>query len=151
MVNTAFIPARSGSKRLKNKNIREILNLKLFLWSVRAAANSKLIDKIIFSTNSEKYKNICLKDSQENNYKVSFDIRTEEESGDKVKIYDYIKRSDVLSRNNIKEDDTLILMLPTCPLRYENLITLQSLNHLPHNLKFHFIIYFETLWKTTEN
>ena len=122
MANIAFIPARSGSKRLKDKNIRELLNLKLFLWSIRSAAQSKLIDKIIFSTNSEKYKNICLHDSEEKNYKVFFDIRTEEESGDKVKIYDYIKRDNVLSRNNVKDSDTLILMLPTCPLRYQNLV-----------------------------
>ena len=122
MAKIAFIPARSGSKRLKDKNIRELLNLKLFLWSIRSAAQSKLIDKIIFSTNSVNYKNICLKDSEEKKYKVFFDMRSEEESGDKVKIYDYIKRQDVLDRNNIKDDDTLILMLPTCPLRYQNLI-----------------------------
>ena len=122
MSNIAFIPARSGSKRLKNKNIRELLNLKLFLWSIRAAAKAKHIDKIVFSTNSEEYKNICLKDSREKNYEVFFDIRNDEEAGDKIKIYDYIKREDVLKRNNIKENDNLILMLPTCPLRYENLI-----------------------------
>ena len=122
MANIAFIPARSGSKRLKDKNIRELLNLKLFLWSIRSAAQSKLIDKIIFSTNSENYKNICFKDSTEKNYKVFFDMRTEDEAGDKVKIYDYIKREDVLDRNNIKDNDTLILMLPTCPLRYQNLV-----------------------------
>ena len=42
MANIAFIPARSGSKRLKDKNIRELLNLKLFLWSIRSAAQSKI-------------------------------------------------------------------------------------------------------------
>ena len=122
MSNIAFIPARAGSKRLKNKNIRELLKLKLFLWTVRAAAKSKLIDKIIFSTNSEEYKNICFKDSQEKNYKVFFDDRNDEEAGDKIKIYDYIKRENVLKRNNINDNDTLILMLPTCPLRYKELI-----------------------------
>ena len=116
MAKIAFIPARSGSKRLKDKNIRELLNLKLFLWSIRAAAKAKLIDKIIFSTNSEEYKNICFKDAQEKNYEVFFDIRNDEEAGDKIKIYDYIKREDFLKRNNIKVFDNLILMLPTCPL-----------------------------------
>ena len=47
MKNIAIIPARSGSKRLKDKNLQKILNLELFLWTIRAAKSSKIIDKII--------------------------------------------------------------------------------------------------------
>tara|TARA_Y100000589_G_C27199325_1_gene648737 strand:+ start:16221 stop:16961 length:741 start_codon:yes stop_codon:yes gene_type:complete len=122
MPNIVLVPARSGSKRFINKNAKPLLNLPLFLWTIRAAANSKRIDRIIFSTDSDEYVNLCLSDASKRNYKISIDKRTEKEAGDKVKIYDYIKSQTFLSRNNIKENDNLILLLPTCPLRPKCLI-----------------------------
>ena len=50
----AVIPAKSGSLRLKNKNIK-ILNKKpMIYWSIKYAKKSKLLDKIYVSTNSKK-------------------------------------------------------------------------------------------------
>ena len=54
MRNIAIIPARSGSKRLKDKNLQPILDLTLFLRTVRAAKSSKNIHRIVFSADSEK-------------------------------------------------------------------------------------------------
>ena len=122
MQNIAIIPARSGSKRLKDKNLQPILDLKLFLWTIRAAKSSKNIDKIIFSTDSEKYVEICKSDNYKKNFNCQIDFRSEKEAGDKVKIYDYLRTDKFLKRNDIKEDDRLILLLPTCPLRPEGLI-----------------------------
>ena len=51
----AVIPARSGSKGLKNKNIKKFKNKPLFSHSVRSAINSNQIDKVIFSSDSKKY------------------------------------------------------------------------------------------------
>ena len=122
MQNIAIIPARSGSKRLKDKNLQTILDLKLFLWTIRAAKSSKNIGKIIFSTDSEKYVEICESDNYKNNFKCQIDFRSAEEAGDKVKIYDYLRSDQFLKRNYITEGDRLILLLPTCPLRPEGLI-----------------------------
>ena len=122
MQNIAIIPARSGSKRLKDKNLQTILDLKLFLWTVRAAKSSKNIGKIIFSTDSEKYVEICKSDNYAKKLKCQIDLRSGEEAGDKIKIYDYLRTDKFLKRNDIKEDDRLILLLPTCPLRPEGLI-----------------------------
>ncbi len=122
MKNIAIIPARSGSKRLKDKNLQKILNLELFLWTIRAAKSSKTIDKIIFSTDSEKYVEICKSDNYKKNFNCQIDFRSDEEAGDKVKIYDYLRTEKFLKRNAIREDDRLILLLPTCPLRPEELI-----------------------------
>ena len=116
MANIALVPARSGSKRFINKNLQPLLNLPMFLWTIRAAANSEKIDRIIFSTDSKEYINLCRLDASKN-YKILIDKRTEKEAGDKVKIYDYIKSQTFLNRNNITEKDNLILLLPTCPLR----------------------------------
>ena len=43
-----FIPARSGSTRVKNKNIRLINGRPLIYWTVFKALKSKKFDKIIF-------------------------------------------------------------------------------------------------------
>ena len=55
----AIIPARSGSKGLKSKNIKKINNKTLLEYSIRSAQESKKIDKIIVSTDSQKFKNIA--------------------------------------------------------------------------------------------
>lgn len=54
----AFIPARSGSKSIKNKNIVLLKKKPLLAYSLEAAKNCKTIHKIIFSTDSEKYFNV---------------------------------------------------------------------------------------------
>ncbi|HNV44235.1 MAG TPA: acylneuraminate cytidylyltransferase family protein [Exilispira sp.] len=48
----AIIPARAGSKRLKNKNILSLNNKPLIQWTVESALGSRFIDKIIISTDS---------------------------------------------------------------------------------------------------
>ena len=58
---TAFIPARSGSTRLKNKNIKKLLHYPLFFWTIKSCIESKKFDKIIFSSDSESYYKILKK------------------------------------------------------------------------------------------
>ena len=62
----AFIPARSGSRRLKDKNIKLINGEPLIYWTVKLATKINLIDKIIFSTDSKKYLNILKKALKKN-------------------------------------------------------------------------------------
>ena len=57
----AFIPARSGSKRLKNKNIKKINNQPLIFWTVFKSLKSKIFKKVIFSSDSLEYFNLLLK------------------------------------------------------------------------------------------
>tara|TARA_B100000963_G_C22634835_1_gene677018 strand:+ start:3980 stop:4693 length:714 start_codon:yes stop_codon:yes gene_type:complete len=51
----ALIPARSGSKRLKNKNILKLKGKPLLAHAIIAAKKSQIFDKIILSTDSKKY------------------------------------------------------------------------------------------------
>ena len=48
----AIIPARGGSKGLKNKNIRDLNGLPLIAYSIDSARRSKVIDRIFVSTDS---------------------------------------------------------------------------------------------------
>jgi len=50
----AIIPARGGSTRLKNKNIRLLGGKPLIRWAVENVINSKCFDKIIISTDSDE-------------------------------------------------------------------------------------------------
>ena len=51
----AVIPARSGSKSIKNKNLLKINNQTLISIAVKKAVKSKLFDKVIISTDSMIY------------------------------------------------------------------------------------------------
>ena len=52
-MNIAIIPARSGSKRIKNKNITKFYGKPLIFYTIKTAIKSKLFDKIIVSTDSK--------------------------------------------------------------------------------------------------
>ena len=46
--NIAIIPARSGSKRLPNKNMIEFNGKPMIYWTLKAAIDSKVFHKILF-------------------------------------------------------------------------------------------------------
>ena len=50
-----IIPARSGSKGVKNKNIKHLNHKPLVHYTIEAASNSKIISEFIVSTDSQKY------------------------------------------------------------------------------------------------
>lgn len=61
MKNIAIIPARGGSKRIKNKNIKLFFGKPIIQWTYEILKKSKLFSKIIVSTDSIKIKNVCKK------------------------------------------------------------------------------------------
>jgi len=113
-----IIPARSGSKGIKNKNIQIIKKKPLLGHSISYAKKSKLVDKIIVTTDSIKYATIAKK------YKVDVPfLRSKKLSGDKVQDYPVVK--DCLKRSE-KYYNTkfnyIILLRPTSPFREKQLI-----------------------------
>ena len=61
MQKIAIILARGNSQRIKNKNMKMFLNKPMIYWPIRAAKKSKLFDKILVSTDSDKIKKISIK------------------------------------------------------------------------------------------
>ena len=57
----AIIPARSGSKRIPNKNIKKFLGKPLIRYAIKAAKESGVIDKIVVSTDCPNIKKIAEK------------------------------------------------------------------------------------------
>lgn len=81
----AIIPARSGSKGVPHKNIKLICGFPLIAFSIAVAKKSKLIDRVIVSTDSEEYAEIAIKYGAE----VPF-IRPSSISGDDSKDTQFI-------------------------------------------------------------
>ena len=55
----AIIPARAGSKGVKNKNIRCVKGYPLLAYAIAAAKNCEYVSRIIVSTDSEEYAKIA--------------------------------------------------------------------------------------------
>ena len=56
-----MIPARLGSTRVKNKNLRLINKKPLIQYIIDTAIKSKLLDQIYVNSESEKFQNISKK------------------------------------------------------------------------------------------
>ena len=112
MKNIAIIPARSGSKGIKDKNIKELCGKPLMAYSIEAAIVSDLFDCVHVSTDSEEYARIAKKYGAE----VPF-LRDEEYASDTASTWDTVKN--VLNKYSKlgKEFDVVTVLQPTSPLR----------------------------------
>ena len=55
----AIIPARGGSKRIKNKNIKLFCGRPIICYTLENVIKSKLFDKIHVSTDSSEIRKVC--------------------------------------------------------------------------------------------
>ena len=55
----AVIPARGGSKRIPHKNIVDFLGKPMIAWTIEAAKNSGIFDRIIVSTDDKEIANVA--------------------------------------------------------------------------------------------
>lgn len=108
MKRIAVIPARSGSKGLKNKNILPICGKPLLAYSVEAAVQSGLFDRVILSSDSEEYGRIGTA------YGAEFVRRSEETAGDKASTFVALEE---LFDTIGTDFDYFALLQPTSPLR----------------------------------
>tara|TARA_B100000900_G_scaffold381941_1_gene368751 strand:- start:349 stop:1050 length:702 start_codon:yes stop_codon:yes gene_type:complete len=107
-----IVPARSGSKGLKNKNILKIKNKELLYYPITAAKNSKYVDYILFSSDSKKFIKIAKR------YKASCPfVRPKKFSTDNSTSFQVIKHGlDFLKKNENKTFDFIVCLEPTSPL-----------------------------------
>jgi pseudaminic acid cytidylyltransferase len=56
----AIIPARGGSKRIHRKNIRDFCGKPMIVWSIEAAQNSGIFDRVIVSTDDPEIRSIAI-------------------------------------------------------------------------------------------
>lgn len=118
----ALIPARSGSKGVPGKNIRELGGHPLIEWSIAACLKSTLIERTIISTDSEQYAELARRMGAD----VPF-IRPAEISGDNSRDFEFIDHAISWLEINDSLPKYIVHIRPTTPLRDPRLID-QAIN-----------------------
>lgn len=108
----AIIPARSGSKGLKNKNILNLNGKPLLSYSVEAAIKSGIFDTVHVSTDSKYYADIAVSCGAS----VPF-LREAENAGDTSSSWDVVREVLRKYEGMGERFDICVLLQPTSPLR----------------------------------
>lgn len=112
MPNIAVIPARSGSKGLRDKNIKELMGKPLMAYTIEAAKESGLFDIVHVSTDSELYAQIAIQYGADVPFLRKLELSTDSSStwdAMRFVIREYEKIGKVF--------DTIAVLQPTSPLR----------------------------------
>ena len=108
-----IVGIRSGSKGLPNKNIKKLLDKPLVGWILDSANKSKLINRLVVSTDSEEYAQIARTYGAEVPY-----IRPPNLSTDFSPEIDFVADMlDRLEKNENYKPDILVRMLATSPMQ----------------------------------
>jgi len=105
----AIIPARSGSKGIKKKNLQKIGNLSLVEIAIKNAEKSKYLDKIVLTTDDPKILKL-----QSRYEKINFVKRKKKLANDNSKMIDVVL--DIYKKIKCNFDYILIIQV-TCPFR----------------------------------
>lgn len=118
MKNLAIVPARSGSKNLPDKNIRALCGKPLLAYSIEAALQSGMFDRVHVSTDSVKYAEIAENCGAD----VPF-LRSAQNSSDAAPSWDAV--AEVLEKYAKlgMNFENFMLLQPTSPLRTPEDIT----------------------------
>ena len=104
----ALIPARAGSKRLKNKNILDFNGLPLISWTINSALKSKYISKVIVSSDDKRVHRLIKNFSSVHAINRPASLATDLASSSDVALH---------AIKFFPDYDYLILLQPTSPLR----------------------------------
>jgi CMP-N,N'-diacetyllegionaminic acid synthase len=113
-----LIPARSGSKGIINKNIKDFNGKPLMNWSINASNNSSYISRTFISTDSNEYGIIAKECGAEvlrlRPLELADDLSTDYEC-----LIDFIEQ---LKENNIQLPNAIVQLRPTFPNRNSQMI-----------------------------
>mgnify|MGYP001250246523 CR=1 FL=1 len=112
-----IIPARQGSKRIRNKNIKSFLGLPIIAYSIISGKKSNLFSKIHVSTDSKKIKKI----SEKYGAKSEF-LRPKHLAKSNVPIFKVLKYVIEEFKKRNQDFDEIWCLLPCAPLiNYQDL------------------------------
>ena len=104
----AVIPARGGSKGIKNKNITELAGRPLLQWTIEAAEKSRYVDRFVLSSDDPQIQMVAESLGCEVPFTRAAHLATDEASTIDVLL-------DVLER--VAGFDVVVLLQPTSPFR----------------------------------
>ena len=105
-----IIPARTNSKRFKNKNFYKYRNIPIINYTIKAAIRSKIFDKIIISTDKKNFKNKYKSDN------IEIRIRNKELSKYSLNVNELVLKIIKTERLN-KYYNAICILYPTAILR----------------------------------
>lgn len=109
----AVVPARSGSKGIPNKNMRELCGTSLIGWAGKTLSQLPFLDARILSTDSEEY----TREGERYGLAAPF-LRPAQLSGDKAGAIETMQHALVeAERHYDTRFDVLLIVEPTSPLR----------------------------------
>ena len=111
-ISLAIIPARAGSKGLKNKNIRLLAGKPLIAYSIEAAVRSGMFDRVFVSTDSSEYADIARTYGAETPV-----LRPAEISGDSASSWSAVYHALEYYAAEGCDVSVFMLLQPTSPLR----------------------------------
>ncbi len=109
----AFIPARSGSKRIPNKNIKLLNGKPLIAYTIESAKKSKYINRIVVSTDSEEIATVA----KEYGAEVPFLRPKEISQADSTEMQFFEHALNWFIQNENYEPDLIVQLFPTSPFR----------------------------------
>jgi N-acylneuraminate cytidylyltransferase len=107
-----LIPARAGSKRVKNKNIKPLDGHPVIAYTIAAAKASGIFGDVIVSTDSEQFAEIA----RHYGASVPF-LRPDEYAGDRSPDIEWIEYTLGRLRDDGKPYDCFAILRPTSPFR----------------------------------
>lgn len=113
-----LIPARGGSKGIKNKNIKSIAGQPLINWTIQEALRSKKVSKVVVSTDSEEIKSIAINAGAEVPFLRPSQFAQDQTSTEAVITHYYTH----LRENGHSAPDAIVLLQCTSPIREKNSI-----------------------------
>jgi len=113
----ALVPARSGSKRLPNKNIKSLGGKPLISWTINSARQIPDICEILVSTDSQKIASIAKSEGALVPWK-----RPKELATDEAKTFDVAMHALNWYEENNEPIDGLMILQPTSPFRSKETI-----------------------------
>jgi CMP-N-acetylneuraminic acid synthetase len=132
----AIIPARSGSKRIKNKNIIRFKGEPMIAKTLKIAKKCKYIDKVVISTDSQKILDISKK------YGVKTPFLRKSAFDDKSSVQEATILALKQTENFYTNFDIVIQLMPNCPNRKIKTLN-SSIEHFFKSKKKSQISFFE--------
>ncbi|MFB6355596.1 MAG: cytidylyltransferase domain-containing protein [bacterium] len=145
MTNLAIVPARSGSKGVPDKNIRELKGTPLLSISIQDGLGAEHIDRVMLSTDSEQYAEI----GRDAGAEVPF-LRPDDLAGDDSPVVNAVVYTLETISEPIDNIATITLLEPTSPFRkphhidsalqqlsekdYNSVVSVEPVTRMPENI-----------------
>lgn len=109
----AIIPARSGSRGLPGKNVRQFAGLPLLAWSIKHAQENRCVDRVIVSSDSSEYLVVAM------DYGATARQRSARAARDDATMYDVLRDYPLTASDGPK---WIAVYQPTNPMRQSRTI-----------------------------